>query len=333
MSSPDPAACVQAVTQLRKWALKKVDFSECAPELLRLFQTADRDLRILILKMAENILKGRSGTDINDEEPMFRLQRALQLQGLKDPLARIRKEAIYGLKATLRHFDQTGGSTWLHEPSLLTEVAPLIADTGCDLDLNNCNHPLTPKGTLTIAEAADDVIGCFPKKTDFTPVFYATVDALERLHVYMQNALLDPAYGQKLVECVLEVFRMLIGPKQSPLPVSRYPDVYPSFLAELICFTNDPKYKCISDHAIRMLLQPLIQSTRHTGALVAALEIEDYPEVKASVLRLLAEKLERGESLDWCLSRIQTTIERGNLEGVDLPESFQVWLNHRPGAS
>ncbi|MEZ0370747.1 MAG: hypothetical protein ACAI44_16770 [Candidatus Sericytochromatia bacterium] len=329
LQAGDTAVRLQAVALLRKRALKREDFSALAPDLLQALQAGEPELKSLLLKLADNILKGRYGVSLEQDETMFRLQVRLYLQALVDPLAAIRKAGIYGLHTLLYHFNHTGGTSWLYAPELLATVASLIADTGCDLDVAHYMHPLMPKGTLTIAQQARRVVFEFPRKADYAPVFYEVVPALERMHVYISNGLLEDAYGQKLVENVIDVFAGLIG-REVPLPASRRPDIYPEWLVELISFTNDHKYHSISDLSIYRLLRPLVFSPRHTGALVNALESDDYWDVKAVLLRLLGDKLEHGESLKWCLPRLKAVLADDRYADLPIPEAMLKKLEQAP---
>lgn len=320
---------IKALSILRKEALKGCNLMPYIENLLQLIQADEVETRLLVLKVAENYLKLTPyRTDTNQEQKKATIKAlvSLYLKALSDKIAKIRKEAIYGIYTIYRVEDYLGinersGNASVLNTKVLALIAPLIADTGSDL--NEIGEPIERKGTLTITEMVKRILSYFPQKMDYTPVFHAVVPALERMHFYISNDILDKKHGQKMVEKIIDVFELLVGIKRVPLPASSFPDTYPNYIVELISFLNDPKYYSISDSSLYCIRRQLIESKTYLNALVETLQIDSYEAVKDVVLYLLAQAIEKGYSLNYLLPQIEHAISMGKIDSSALPEALK----------
>ena len=328
LSDPDQAVRLAALTQLRKQALKGAELADYTSELLPLMRTGEPAEKTLLLKVAENYIKHLPYQPPLDwYKPTVELLGQLYLQGLQDKLAAVRKAAIYGLDRLLSVFHSKAQPVELLGEQALGLIADCVADSGCDLDENDL--PTKPKGTLTIAAKAETVIGQYPNRSDFAPVFYALIPALERLHFLIYNHYLEEAYGQKLVDSVIEVMRLLVEFRDAALPVPEHPEVFPHYLVELISFTHDSAYKSISDTTIYSLLQPLVRSKAHNRNLVEVLELDEWLDVKIGVLQLLRRKIEHSgvKSLNYFIPRLQAALTPEKIDQDFVPEAVKQLLS------
>lgn len=305
---------------LRKQALKGQLFDDSQRVLLETaLQAEDPAIRLLVFRFTEAFIRRLPfSPSLAAYQPQVSVLAKLLLIGLGDKLALIRKAAMNDLDRLHFVFDRAAGSpATVFGEDALSLLAPQLADSGCDLDAQNL--PVQPKGTLTISERAYYLIAAYPKKTDFAPVYRALIPALERLHVLISNGWIDARQGSKLIDRLLSMFDLLILTKQAPFPSEPQGSSGPDYVTGLLVFCNDPAYHAIPDHAILKLQRLLVESSRHTGQLVAALAAQDDPLCRETVLRLLAQKLEQGQQLDDFrprLSELLTAHELQELTGA-----------------
>jgi hypothetical protein len=308
-----------ALKILRKQVIKGTTLVDYVQEILSLFATSnDLEIKNLILKVLENYLKYNSYSNkackVKQHQNLFV---SICLLGVCDKTASIRKSAIYLMEKVCNFFGGSEPSVVLDKAALKT-IAPLVADTGSNL--SDLGEPLETRGTLTIAEKAYRIISEFPSKTDFTDVFHVLIPALEKMHYYISNGIIDNAYGQKVIEKIINVFELLLAFRRVELPVSKFPEIYPNYLVELICFINDPKFHTISDTSMNRLRRQLIVSKNYFKDMIKVLELDDYTEVKISVLYLIARAVERGHSINYFIPQIKQAILDGKIEQNSIPD-------------
>lgn len=324
--------CLTALTRLRKQTLKNFDISIYQEQLVPLIKSQDKEIKCLLLKVLKNSLKslpynrGLSlSKDFESNKRVVTMIVKIYLIALSDRMALIRKDAIYGIDDIVRHFVKSGDVAQVLGDQALNLLADHIADTGIDLDENG--EPVAQKGTLTVAERVYSVIGEYrAKKTDFTPVFHALIPALERMHFYISNQSLDALYGRKLVERIEEVFELLLALRNASLPKSSFPDTYPNYVVELICFCNDHKFHTISDSTIYFIRKQLCRKS-YLKDLVETLGVDDYREVKDAVLYMLSQMLDedihKGISIDYFIPQIKEALIKSEIELNELPEALK----------
>lgn len=306
---------------LRKTALTGANHSGHLAEFQALVRGNPTPESELVWKVCENTIKAlRAGLDRSRVD----LARDVALAGLAHPLVAVRKNAFYRLAELARVLS----SKSCYEEWLGSEVLDAcqrgLSDPGTDWDKHG--NPLQDKGTLTLAGKSSEVLNGLGKEARAHRCFYGALQGLDRVNGFLATGSLNPVYGRKLMDTLLDNLEGLIH-AEAPMPQAALtPALYPSYLIELLNVAASTEYRHVPLEPMMDLVRWIPRRKRYIWHIVEVLLQDDYPHLHDMLWAHMAREMEGGHFAAELKHGLRKSVQDGHLPSERVPDELRPLL-------
>ena len=312
---------LEGLKQLRKQALAGADHSAHLAEMQELARAQPTPESELAWKVVENTIKAFYG---GLDRSRVGFVTGVALAGVAHPLLGVRKNAFYRLAELARVLS----SKSCYEEWLGTEVLDAcqrgLSDPGTDWD--EYGNPLQEKGTLTLAGKSRDVLNGLGKEARAHRCFYGALQGLDRVNGFLATGSLNPVYGRKLMDTLLDNLEGLIH-AEAPMPQAALtPALYPSYLIELLNVAASTEYRHVPLEPMMDLVRWIPRRKRYIWHIVEVLLQDDYPNLHDMLWAHMAREMEGGHFAAELKHGLRKSVQDGHLPSERVPEDLRPLL-------
>lgn len=292
--------------------------------LVRSGPTAESDVA---LKVVENAIKSLWG---KLERKRVDFVRAVALAGIDHPRIEVRKPAFYRLAELGRVLSSKSCfEEWLG-PEVLDACQRGLSDPGTDWDEHGL--PLQDKGTLTLADKSRDVLGGLGKQARCHRTFYGALQGLDRVNGIMACGRLQPGYGRKLMDKLLDDFERLLC-SDSPMPLAALtPALFPNYLTEFLNVAASTEYRHVPLEPMMALVRRLPRAKPYLWHMVEVVRQDEYPHLIDMLWAHIANEMRDGHFAAELKHGLRKSLEDGHLPRERVPEELrEVLFKHLDG--
>lgn len=309
---------LDVLKDLRKKALSGADQTAFRDPLCQTVAAGPTPESDLALKVAENIIKGLYG---KLDRARTELVVAMALAGVSHPMLQVRKPSFYRLAELARVLSgKPCYSEWMGS-DVLAACRRALSDPGTDVDERGM--PLQTKGTLTVADKALDVLNGYGKETRSHAMFYGVLAGLDRANGFMAVQALEPGYGRKLLDKLLDTMDRLLS-CEDPMPLAALtPEAYPNYLTEFLCLVASTEYRHVPLEPLMDLVRTLPRRKRYIWHMVEVVRQDEYAHVVDMLWAHIAREMEDGHFAAELKHGLRTQLADGHLPGDRVPPELR----------
>lgn len=241
----------------------------------------------------------RNGSKISQSQSAVDAVLSAGMAGLtcgSEDVRKLAAKSLFQLTSVL-DYHRPGCLAWIWEtPGLFLLLERALCDPGTLLGAQG--DPESTKGSLIVADNSLRILRMSQSPQHIQARYHGAIRGLSRVHRWLFGQHLEPRFGRKLVDFLLDILKTDIQ-NSRPMPSPTRPELFLNFVDELFYLVGSTDYP-------QLPLEPLIQLRNL---------VPRYPEYLSGLLQVALNSQESGNR-DVAITLLTRELQQGNHKAV-----------------